>query len=144
MTIWILYFGRNDQQYQPKLKAVVFRKNFIELPHYLWWNNALWLVKNIHVTKNSQSECHFAAAGWSRECSLWKGNFHCTTDLLFDWIGFNQTSSFNMSRAAESQQVKKEVSCTMNDTSLTKRVFSGSSGYYGDKKSRLNLGQNEF
>ena len=32
----------------------------------------------------------------------------------------------------------------MNDTSLTKRVFSGSSGYYGDKKSRLNLGQNEF
>ena len=26
--------------------------------------------------------------------SLYKENYHCATDLLFDWFGFNQTSKF--------------------------------------------------
>ena len=38
---------------------------------------------------------------------------HVVADLLFDWIGFDQRSSFNISKATESKQNKLEVSRTV-------------------------------
>ena len=39
-----------------------------------------------------------------------RGEYHCIADLLFDWFGFDQTSKFNISKAAKSKQNKQDVS----------------------------------
>ena len=43
-----------------------------------------------------------------------KGKLHCSADLLFNWFGFDQACYlFNISKEAESKQVKHEVSSAL-------------------------------
>jgi hypothetical protein len=45
-----------------------------------------------------------------------KGKYHCTFDLLFDWLGLVYFASKNKivsSHTADSKPVKQEVNCTV-------------------------------
>ena len=93
----------------------------------LWWCDLLecltWREKgDFDTAKNTQLLCT------ENTHLLHKGKYHCTADLLFDWLGFGQTSksdnSFNSTKQLNPNQSNRRSAVQWYFPLHSKWVFS--------------------